>query len=154
VAEASPEVLAQIPGIDVAKIPAMQEAAKVQMVDDAAELARMEYEREQARLIEARRHPDELTQQERLARVRGIGEKTIDQLATAGYNTVEDIANEKDIAKLGETPGIGIKKARQIKSAAENYLLEESKLRAELNAERGLPPEPTIAEGSAEEAKP
>src|SRR5262249_42684536 len=78
VAEASPEVLAQIPGIDVAKIPAMQEAAKVQMVDDAAELARMEYEREQARLIEARRHPDELTQQERLPPVRGTGERAID----------------------------------------------------------------------------
>ncbi|HME90220.1 MAG TPA: transcription termination factor NusA [Myxococcaceae bacterium] len=152
VAEASPEVLAQIPGIDVSRIPAMQEAAKSQMIDDAAELARMEYEREQARLIEARRHPDELSQQERLARVRGIGEKTIDQLATAGYNTVEDIANEKDIAKLGDAPGIGIKKARQIKSAAENYLLEESKLRAELNAERGVVSPPASGE-STEQAK-
>jgi N utilization substance protein A len=152
VAEASPEVLAQIPGIDVSRIPAMQEAAKTQMIDDAAELARMEYEREQARLIEARRHPDELTQQERLARVRGVGEKTIDQLATSGYNTVEDIANEKDIAKLGDTPGIGIKKARQIKSAAENYLLEESKLRAELNAERGIVATPASGE-TAEQAK-
>ena len=155
VAEASPDLLSQIPGIDVAKIASMQEVARVQMVDDAAELARMEYEREQARLIEARRHPDELTQQERLARMRGVGEKTIDQLATAGYNTVEDIANEKDIAKLGESPGIGIKKARQIKSAAENYLLEESKLRAELNAERGLTTgTPTIAEPAGEGAKP
>ncbi len=155
VAEASPEVLAQIPGIDVAKIPAMQEAAKVQMVDDATELAKMDYEREQARLIEARRHPDELSQQERLARVRGVGEKAIDQLTSAGYGTVEDIANEKDIAKLGETPGIGIKKARQIKSAAENYLLEESKLRAELNAERGLAAPPSIVDtSSAEGAKP
>jgi N utilization substance protein A len=152
VAEASPEVLAQIPGIDVSRIPAMQEAAKTQMIDDAAELARMEYEREQARLIEARRHPDELTQQERLARVRGVGEKTIDQLATSGYNTVEDIANEKDIAKLGDTPGIGIKKARQIKSAAENYLLEESNLRAELNAERGIVATPASGE-TAEQAK-
>src|SRR6266851_4433301 len=155
VAVASPEVLAQIPGIDVARIPAMQEAAKVQMVDDATELAKMDYEREQARLIEARRHPDELSQKERLARVRGVGEKLIEQLANAGYNTVEDIANEKDIAKLGETPGIGIKKARQIKSAAENYLLEESKLRAELNAERGLAAPPSIVDSSsAEGAKP
>ncbi len=107
------------------------------MVDDTAELARLEYEREQQRLIEARRHPDELTQKERLARVRGVGEKTVEQLMLAGYDTVEDIANEKDLTKLGNVPGIGIKKARQIKSAAENYLLEEDKLRAELNAERG-----------------
>src|SRR6185369_6627268 len=90
------------------------------------------------------RHPDELTQNERLTRVRGVGEKTIEQLQMAGYKTVEDIANEKDIAKLGDVPGVGIKKARQLKSAAENYLVEEAKLRAELNAERaaggGAPP--------------
>lgn len=81
-------------------------------------------------------------------RVRGVGEKTIDQLALAGYGTVEEIANEKDLTKLGDVPGVGIKKARQIKSAAENYLLEEQKLRAELNAERAAggqmpPPAPT-----------
>ncbi|HYX91480.1 MAG TPA: helix-hairpin-helix domain-containing protein, partial [Myxococcaceae bacterium] len=136
IAEANPEVLAQIPGIDVAKIPAMQEAAKSRMIDDAAELARLEEERERARQAEMRRHPDELSQQERLLRVRGVGEKTIEQLAASGYLTVEDIANERDIQKLGDVPGLGIKKARQVKSAAESYLLEEAKLRAELNAER------------------
>lgn len=153
VAEAPAEVLAQIPGLDPARIPAMQEAARAQVPMDEAELARLEYEREQARQIEARRHPDELTQTERLLRVRGVGEKTIEQLSAAGYHTVEDIANEKDITKLGDTPGLGIKKARQVKSAAENYLLEEAKLRAELNAERGLaqqpPPAPAAIEAKA-----
>jgi N utilization substance protein A len=114
----------------------MQEEARKQMSLDAAELSRMEREREQARQAEARRHPDELSQTERLARVRGMGEKTIEQLGVSGYRTVEDIANEKDLAKLGDVPGVGIKKARQLKSAAENYLVEEAKLRAELNAER------------------
>ena len=149
VAEAQPEVLAQIPGLDAALIPGMQEKAKSQMVDDATELARMDFEREQARMIEARRHPDELTQAERMARVRGVGGKTIEQLGMAGYATVEDIVNEKDIAKLGDAPGIGIKKARQIKSAAENYLLEEAKLRAELNTERGLTALPPMAAPAA-----
>src|SRR5215813_13394143 len=153
VAEAAPEVLAQIPGIDVSRIPAMQEAAKTQAVDDAAELARMDYEREQARLVEARRHPDELSQKERLVRVRGINEKLIEQLATAGYNTVEELANEKDIARLGDVPGVGIKKARQIKSAAEGYLLEEAKLRAELNAERAMMVSQSGEAASSEEAK-
>ncbi len=154
-AEASPEVLVQIPGLDPARIPAIQEKAKSQMVDDATELTRMDVEREQKRMVEARRHPDELTQAERLARVRGVGEKTIEQLAMGGYTTVEEIANEKDIAKLGDAPGVGIKKARQIKSAAENYLLEEAKLRAELNAERGLlnPPAPPAAIAASSEAK-
>ena len=70
---------------------------------------------------------------------------------------MEDIANEKDIAKLGDVPGVGIKKARQLKSAAENYLVEEAKLRAELNAERargpGVPPAARLAPSLAEEAK-
>jgi transcription termination/antitermination protein NusA len=136
VAEASPEVLAQIPGLDPSRIPAMQEQARKQMVDDEIELRRLEMEREQARAIEARRHPDELNPTERLMRVRGMSEKTIEQLAMAGYKTVEDLVAEKDIAKLGDAPGVGIKKARQLKSAAEGYLLEEAKLRAELDAER------------------
>ncbi|CAM4515015.1 transcription termination/antitermination protein NusA [Corallococcus sp. AB018] len=137
VADANAEMLAQIPGIDPTRIASMQEEAKRRMVEDQQELSRMDYEREQARLAEARRHPDELSQPERMARVRGVGEKTIEQLILAGYRTVEDIANEKDLTRLGDVPGVGIKKARQLKSAAENYLVEEAKLRAELNAERG-----------------
>ena len=39
--------------------------------------------------------------------------------------------------KLGESTGLGIKKARQIKHAVGVYLEEEAKLRAELDAERG-----------------
>lgn len=153
IAEALPEVLAQIPGVDPARLPAMQEVAKRQMVDDAAELARLEYEREQARLIEARRHPDELSQAERMARVRGVGEKAVEALALAGYARVEDVAAEKDIAKLGDVPGIGIKKARQLKSAAESYLLDEAKLRAELNAERAAQAAPSLIAPGASEAK-
>ena len=89
-----------------------------------------------------------LSQTERMARVRGMGEKAIEQLVLAGYKTVEEIANEKDLAKLGEVPGVGIKKARQIKSAAENYLLEEARLRAELNAERGAASAPSPSAGA------
>ncbi|MFP2930827.1 transcription termination factor NusA [Pyxidicoccus sp. 3LG] len=151
IADANAEMLAQLPGIDPARIPSMQEAARKRMVEDQAELSRMDYEREQARIAEARRHPDELNQSERMARVRGVGEKTIEQLILAGYKTVEDIANEKDLAKLGDVPGVGIKKARQLKSAAENYLVEEAKLRAELNAERGVMAAPP--EGGAEVTK-
>ncbi|NVJ01703.1 MULTISPECIES: transcription termination factor NusA [unclassified Myxococcus] len=151
IAEANAELLAQLPGIDPDRIPSMQEAARTRMVEDQAELSRMDYEREQARIAEARRHPDELSQPERMARVRGVGEKTIEQLILAGYRSVEDIANEKDLAKLGDVPGVGIKKARQLKSAAENYLVEEAKLRAELNAERGAMT--ATIEGGAEATK-
>ena len=136
IAKASPDVLVQIPGIDPAQIPAMQETARAQMYDDSAELARLEAARQAAYEAERRRHPDELTQQERLLRVRGLGEKTIDQLASGGYHTVEDIHAEQDVNKLGDGTGIGLKKARQLKHAAEQYLADETKLRAELEAEK------------------
>ncbi|MFT3709690.1 MAG: transcription termination factor NusA [Archangium sp.] len=134
IANASPEVLAQFPGLDAAKVPAMQEAARKQMVDDAIELEQMQKDREQKRLEEERRHPDELSQEERLARVRGIGTTNVDSFKLAGFGTVEEIVKESDLTRIGNVAGIGIKKARQIKAAAEHYLNEENKRRAELDA--------------------
>ncbi|GEJ59456.1 transcription termination factor NusA [Anaeromyxobacter diazotrophicus] len=135
-ANASPEMLTQFPGFTMDMIPDLQKRAREQAVVDTEEEIRLEQEREAARLAEARRHPDELSQDERLARVRGVGEKTIDQLKRAGYTTVEAIHNEADVMKLGESTDLGVKKARQIKHAVGVYLEEEAKLRTELNAER------------------
>jgi N utilization substance protein A len=134
VAEANPEVLGQIPGIDAARVGPMQEAARKRMVDDSIELDKMQKDREARRLEEERRHPDELSQDERLARVRGIGTTNVDSFKRDGFNTVEDIVKEMDLTKIGNVAGIGIKKARQIKAAAEHYLNEENKRRAELDA--------------------
>ncbi|HEY1087345.1 MAG TPA: transcription termination factor NusA [Archangium sp.] len=134
IANASPEVLSQFPGVDAAKVPAMQEAARKQMVDDNLELEQMQKDREQKRLEEERRHPDELSPEERLSRVRGIGTTNVDSFKIAGFNSVEDIVKETDLARIGNVAGIGIKKARQIKAAAEHYLNEENKRRAELDA--------------------
>jgi transcription termination/antitermination protein NusA len=136
VANAAPEMLTQFPGFDMDMIPDLQKQAREQAVVDTEEEIRLEQEREAARLAEARRHPDELSQDERLARVRGVGEKTIEQLKRAGYGTVEAIHGEADVMKLAESTDLGIKKARQIKHAVGVYLEEEAKLRAELNAER------------------
>ena len=134
VANAAPEMLTQFPGFTMEMIPDLQKRAREQAIVDAEEEIRLEQEREAARIAEARRHPDELTQEERLARVRGVGEKTIDQLKAAGYATVEAIQSEADVMKLAESTGLGIKKARQIKHAVGVYLEEEAKLRAELDA--------------------
>ena len=134
IADANAEVLEQIPGIDIEKVHQMQDAARSQAVLDAEREAILEKEREEARLAELRRHPDTLNPQERLMRVRGVGDRTIDQLATGGYNTVEDLDKEGDPIKLGESTGIGLKKARQIKTAVANYLEEEKRLRVELDA--------------------
>ena len=135
-ANAAPEMLTQFPGFTMDMIPDLQKHAREQAVVDTEEEIRLEQEREAARLAEARRHPDELSQDERLARVRGVGEKTIEQLKRAGYSTVEAIHNEADVMKLAESSDLGIKKVRQIKHAVGVYLEEEAKLRTELNAER------------------
>jgi N utilization substance protein A len=135
-ANAASEMLTQFPGFSVDMIPDLQKRAREQSITDAEKEMRLEQEREAARIAEARRHPDDLSQEERLARVRGVGEKTIEQLKTAGYPTVEAIHGEADMMKLADSSGLGIKKARQIKHAVGVYLEEEAKLRAELDAEK------------------
>jgi N utilization substance protein A len=135
-ANASSEMLTQFPGFTIDMIPDLQKRARDQSIIDAEEEIRLEQEREAARIAEARRHPDDLSQDERLARVRGIGERAVDQLKAAGYPTVESIHNEADVMRLAENTALGIKKARQIKHAVGIYLEEEAKLRTELNAER------------------
>jgi N utilization substance protein A len=136
VANAAPEMLTQFPGFTVDMIADLQKRAREQAIVDAEKEMRLEQEREAARIAEARRHPDELSQEERLARVRGVGEKTIEQLKAAGYPTVESIHAETDVMKLADSSGLGVKKARQVKHAVGVYLEEEAKLRAELDAER------------------
>ncbi len=134
IADANPAVLAQIPGIDEEKVDEIRESAREQAASDVEREIEIEREKERAREIEMRRHPNELSEKERLLRVRGVGERTIEQLSSSGYNTVEDIVKEEDPIKLGDSTGIGLKKARQIQTAASHYLEEEAKLRAELDA--------------------
>ncbi len=137
-ATASPEMLTQFPGITLEMIPDLQRRAREQSVVDAEKEMKLEAEREAARIAEARRHPDGLSQDERLARVRGVGEKTIEALKAAGYPTVESIHAESDANRLGDGTALGLKKARQIKHAVEVYLEEEARLRVELDAAKLL----------------
>jgi N utilization substance protein A len=136
IANASAEMLTQFPGFAMEMIADLQKQAREQAVVDAEEEIRLEQEREAARIAEARRHPDSLSQEERLARVRGVGEKTIEQLKSAGYGTVEAIHAEPDVNKIADSTDLGIKKARQIKHAVGVYLEEEKRLREELDTER------------------
>jgi N utilization substance protein A len=146
-ANASTEVLLQMPGITADNVERYLAAARDQISKDEEELARMDREREEARQAEARRHPSELTQAERLLRVRGISERNIEQMANAGYKTVEDIHNEPDVVKFGETTGLGVKKGRQVKTAVEHYLQEEARLKADLDAKRAAEVSAPAAQG-------
>ncbi len=162
--DANHEILLQIPGINDDNLMDLLQRAKAQSLTDATDLAQRDAEREAARLADARRHPAELTQTERLLRVRGLGERMIDSLAAAGYKTVEDIARESDIIRLGDATGLGIKKGKQLKHAVDEYLRNEARLRIELDDERakqGLPPlgqtppqAPPAAEGAPAEGAP
>jgi transcription termination/antitermination protein NusA len=145
-------VLVQLEGVTKELVEGWQSAAESQSVIDARELAKLDAEREAARVAEARRHPDELNQQERLLRVRGVGEKAIEQLAQGGYHTVEDVVNEQDLMRLADSTGLGIKKGRQVKHSAGIYLEEEAKLRKELNAEREAAQ--ALAGASSEDGSP
>ncbi len=135
-ANAAVEMLTQFPGFTIDMIPDLQKRAREQSFLDAEKEMKLEAEREAARIAEARRHPDSLSQEERLARVRGVGEKTIEALKASGYPTVESIHAEADVNRLGDGSGLGPKKARQVKHAAGVYLEEEARLRAELDAEK------------------
>src|SRR5438132_136562 len=135
-ANASTEVLLQMPGIMPDNVERYLASAREQIGKDEEELSRIEQEREERRLAEARKHPSELTQQERLLRVRGISERNIEQMANAGYKTVEDIHNEPDVVKFGEQTGLGVKKGKQVKAAVEHYLQEEARLKADLDAKK------------------
>ena len=102
-ANAAAEMLTQFPGFTMDMIPDLQKRAREQSITDAEKEMQLEQEREAARIAEARRHPGTLTQEERMARVRGVGEKTIDSLKLAGYPTVEAIHGEADVMKLAES---------------------------------------------------
>ncbi len=136
IANASAEVLTQMPGITAENVKEFQEKAREQSWKDEEELTRIDSEREAARQAEARRHPSDLTQSERLLRVRGISDRNIEQLSSAGYKTVEDIQRETDMMKLGDTTGLGVKKARQVKTSVEHYLAEEARLKKELDQQK------------------
>ena len=114
VANAAAEMLTQFPGFTMDMIPDLQKQAREQSIVDAEKEMRLEQEREAARIAEARRHPDDLTQEERFARVRGVGEKTIEQLKRAGYGTVEAVHAEADVMRAR-----GVERARHQEGAAD-----------------------------------
>lgn len=151
--DASHQLLVQIPGINEENIEDLLARAKVQAGVDSANIARVEAEREAARQADLRRHPSELSQAERLMRVRGVNERLVESLALAGYATVEDLQNETDLMKLSESAGLGVKRAKQLKGAVDQYLKDEARLKEELEAEQAKRAEEAGVPGMIASAK-
>ena len=115
VAEATSEEIGGIQGVGP------ENAAKIR---EAAE-ATMEKLR-QERITAASSKTEPLTDAEKLLFVRGVGERTVQLLADAGYRSVDEIMRE-DEDKLAVKTGLGIKKARALKQGAEQFLQNEWK---------------------------
>ncbi|HSO38402.1 MAG TPA: transcription termination factor NusA [Labilithrix sp.] len=78
----------------------------------------------QERIVAASSKIEPLTDAEKLLFVRGVGERTVQLLADAGYRSVDEIMRE-DEDKLAIKTGLGIKKARALKQGAEQFLQNE-----------------------------
>jgi len=118
------DILCEVPGIGRKLAEKMQRSAARVVADEEEELrAGAEARRAEAAEGELGLDGEKL----RFMEIRGIGEKTIDQLAEGGYYTIIQVFEENNIVKLGEVTGIGIKKARQIKQAISQYLEEQAR---------------------------
>lgn len=153
----SPEELVEADPSEFAGIPGLGGAEAAERIKADAEVA-MEHLR-QKRISEASNRTEPLTERERLLFVRGVGERTIDLLEAAGYRNVEDIYNEVDEDRLAIRTGLGLKKARQIKQGARDFIESEMKVieaaRAEAavraEEEAALEAELAAVEGSEED---
>ncbi len=113
VAEATPEEIGGIQGVGPENAEKIRSAAETTM-----EKLRQE------RIIAASSKIEPLTDAEKLLFVRGVGERTVQLLADAGYRSVDEIMRE-DEDKLAIKTGLGIKKARALKQGAEQFLQNE-----------------------------
>jgi len=115
------EQLTDVPGIGARVAEKMQRSAARVVAEEEQELRAAAHERRQAAEASELGFDGE---QERFLEIRGIGDKTIEQLADGGYYTIMQVHEEENVVKLGEVSGIGIKKARQVKQAIAVYLEE------------------------------
>ena len=122
----SPEELVEADPSEFAGIPGLGGPEAAGKIKAAAEVA-METLR-QERISQASHGTEPLTERERLLFVRGVGARTIDLLEAAGYRTVEDVYNEVDEDRLAIRTGLGLKKARQIKQGAKDFIESEMKV--------------------------
>lgn len=120
VIEADPQELSGIPGLGGNEV-----AERIQV--NARDLVEQD---RRARILEASKRTEPLSERERLLFVSGIGERTIELLAVQGYETVEQIS-EEDVDRFAIKTGLGLKKARSIIQGALQFLDSEKAIMQE-----------------------
>lgn len=144
------EELTEVPGIGEKLAEKMQRSAAKVVAEEEEEL------RAEADANRAEAEASELGlegERERFAEIRGIGEKTVEQLAEGGYFTIAQVHREENIVKLGEVTGIGIKKARQVKQAVAAYIEEQAR-EAFMPSDPEVPGDEALTAAGAEENQP
>ncbi len=114
IASADPQEMMAIPGVG-------GEESAEKIVEAAAvtvEIQRQRAEEEAQRLeMEAQK-----TDEERILSVDGIDETVAEQLLAGGYETVEQISNERDLSRLAEALEISLGRGRILHHAVRVYL--------------------------------
>jgi len=142
VAEAEPTELAGIPGLG------NQEA--LVRIQSSAEAAMEEQRLDRIRSLSQKGTP--ITDRDKMLLVKGLGERTIELLAEAGYKTLESLVVEEDVDRLALNTGLGIRKAKQIMAGIKQFKINEEKVFEELRAKAQLEKEieeDLVREGSA-----
>jgi predicted flap endonuclease-1-like 5' DNA nuclease len=114
-------------------IPGVGSQELIASIQQAAENAQEMQRQSQIRMLTIREKP--ITERERMLFIGGIGERTIELLAEAGYYTVESLAAETDSDRLVISTGLGIQKARRIVENAQVFLDSEEVILEEIRKE-------------------
>jgi N utilization substance protein A len=128
VAEADPSELAAIPGLGNADF--------IQRIQSAADAA-MEQQR-LGRIRSLSQSKDAITERDRMLLVPGLGERTIELLADAGYKTLAALSGDVDVDKLALNTGLGIRKAKQIIQNVKQFRINEEKVFEEMREQARL----------------
>ena len=130
--DAQREFLMQFPGMSDENLDKILDSAKRVASLERADEERLRLEAEQAtKAVNAGKRLQEilgLNAEGRMKRIRGLGEVTMKELAEAGINTVELLA-DADLDNLSAAAEINDKKAKQLKYAAMQELKTEKEIR-------------------------
>jgi len=116
------EELVEASDEEIAGIPGLGEAQKVREEAEAT-IERLR----QVRIKAAREKGGELTERDRMLLVRGMSERTAHLLEESGFKTVNDLAREEE-DRVASRTGLGIKKARALKSGVAEFLQNEARI--------------------------
>ena len=134
---------------ELAAIPGLGNTERVAEIQNHAEETMEVLRHGKLRDLASREEP--ITERERLLFVRGVGERTMEMLAEAGYRTIEDLAGEQDVDRMVSSTGLGIKKVRQILQGALQFLEKETQIINTLKEEAALEMEKQLAAAQSEE---